>query len=69
MLAEPWFIVLLSFILSVNSYTFVENKTRFLKQKPVFFILLVLMLSIGVVSLVAFKNHELVQSEINIEGV
>lgn len=59
-LSEAWFIVLLSVAFSILSYFFIENPIRFTKKKQAFYILLAIMLCIGIVSVVLYKNPHLI---------
>ena len=55
-LSQTWFIVLLSVMMSLLSYYFVENPLRFRKEKSVFVGLLLVMLLIGVASVAVYAN-------------
>lgn len=65
LLGRTWFIVVISVVLSLLSYFFVENPIRFRKQKRVFFTLLSIMLLIGITSVLIHKNPQWIKRNDN----
>lgn len=62
-LAQTWFVVLLSVVMSLLSYFLVENPIRFKKQKVIFVVLLMIMLLVGIGSILMHINSSKIKQE------
>jgi peptidoglycan/LPS O-acetylase OafA/YrhL len=56
MLASPYVIVIVAFLLSIMTYYFVENQIRFRKSKAIPIILLAVMVLMGITSILICNN-------------